>query len=128
MTTDLFTVQAEDIVDLAASLMEWEHLRHVPVEDRDGRLVGLVSHRSLMRILARGQSKGEHPVAVREVMETDPVTVTPETSTLQAVELMRKHKIGCLPVVQNGRLAGVITEHDFFEIAGALLERWLRDE
>lgn len=128
MTTDLFTVQAEDIVDLAASLMEWEHLRHVPVEDRDGRLVGLVSHRSLMRILARGQSKGEHPVAVREVMETDPVTVTPETSTLQAIELMRKHKIGCLPVVQNGRLAGIITEHDFFEIAGALLERWLRDE
>ncbi|MBK7876900.1 MAG: CBS domain-containing protein [Planctomycetes bacterium] len=128
MTTDLFTVQAEDIVDLAASLMEWEHLRHVPVEDKDGRLVGLVSHRALMRILSRGQSTNENPVAVREVMEVDPVTVTPETSTLEAIATMRKHKIGCLPVVSEGKLVGIITEHDFFEIAGVLLEKWLKSE
>lgn len=126
MTTDLFTVHADDIVDLAASLMEWEHLRHVPVEDKDGRLVGLVSHRSLMRVLTRGRTN-EHPVAVQEVMERDPMTVTPETSTLEAVETMRKHNIGCLPVVSDGKLVGVITEHDFFEIAGSLLERWLRE-
>ncbi|MFO1011180.1 MAG: CBS domain-containing protein [Planctomycetota bacterium] len=128
MTTDLFTVQAEDIVDLAASLMEWEHLRHVPVEDKDGRLVGLVSHRALMRILSRGQSTAENPVPVSEVMEVDPVTVTPETSTLEAIATMRKNKIGCLPVVSEGKLVGIITEHDFFEIAGVLLERWLKNE
>lgn len=127
MTTDLFTVHAEDIVDLAASLMDWEHLRHVPVEDAEGRLVGLVSHRSLMRILARGQGASAHPVSVGEVMETEPLTVTPETSTLEAIELMRNNRIGCLPVVKDGKLAGIITEHDFFEIAGSLLERWLRE-
>ncbi|MBI5363820.1 MAG: CBS domain-containing protein [Planctomycetes bacterium] len=128
MTTDLFTVQEEDIVDLAASMMEWEHLRHVPVEDKDGRLVGLVSHRALMRMLSRGQAATDNPIAVREVMETDPVTVTPETSTLDAIAMMRKHKTGCLPVVSDGRLVGIITEHDFFEIAGALLDRWLKNE
>jgi CBS domain-containing protein/gamma-glutamyl:cysteine ligase YbdK (ATP-grasp superfamily) len=128
MTTDLFTVQAEDIVDLAASMMEWEHLRHVPVEDKEGRLVGLVSHRALMRMLSRGQNTDDNPVAVREVMEIDPVTVTPETSTLDAIATMRKNKIGCLPVVSEGKLVGIITEHDFFEIAGALLERWLKSE
>lgn len=128
MTTDLFTVHEEDIVDLAASMMEWEHLRHVPVEDKDGRLVGLVSHRALMRMLSRGQAATDNPIAVREVMEVDPVTVTPETSTLDAIASMRKNKIGCLPVVSDGRLVGIITEHDFFEIAGTLLERWLKNE
>ena len=44
------TVHPEDLVDLAASVMEWEHIRHVPVEDTDGRLVGLVSHRALLRL------------------------------------------------------------------------------
>ncbi len=127
MTTDLFTVHPEDIVDLAASLMDWEHLRHVPVEDAEGRLVGLVSHRSLMRILARGQGASAHPVSVGEVMEREPLTVTPETSTLEAIESMRNNRIGCLPVVKDGKLVGIITEHDFFEIAGSLLERWLRD-
>lgn len=128
MTTDLFTVHAEDICDLAASLMDWEHLRHVPVEDAEGRLVGLVSHRSLMRVMSRGTSTSAPPVAVGEVMEREPLTVTPESSTIEAIELMRKHKIGCLPVVKDGKLVGIVTEHDFFEIAGNLLERWLRDE
>ncbi len=41
---------------------------------------------------------------------------------------MRKNKIGCLPVVSEGKLVGIITEHDFFEIAGVLLERWLKNE
>jgi len=127
MTTDLFTVHDDDIVDLAASLMEWEHLRHVPVEDHEGRLLGLVSHRALMRILSRGKGAGGQ-VAVGEIMERDPVTCTPETSTVAAIELMRQHKIGCLPVLKDGRLAGIITEHDFFEVAGKLLERWLGDE
>ena len=80
MSTDLFTVHPEDLIDLAASLMEWEHLRHVPVEDHDGHLVGLVTHRALLRMLAKGDGSGSvTPVAVREIMKTDPITVTPET-------------------------------------------------
>ncbi|MBL8863822.1 MAG: CBS domain-containing protein [Planctomycetes bacterium] len=125
MTTDLFTVHVDDIVDLAASLMEWEHLRHVPVEDNEGRLLGLVTHRALMRVLTSGR-KASGSVTVGEIMERDPITVTPETSTLEAIELMRAHKIGSLPVVRDGRLVGIITEHDFFEISGKLLESWLK--
>jgi CBS domain-containing protein len=126
MTTDLFTVQAEDIVDLAASLMEWEHLRHVPVEDHQGHLVGLVTHRALMRNLSHGKAGAAQTVTVAEVMEKKPVTCTPETSTLDAIQLMRKHKISCLPVVRDGKLAGIITEHDFFSLSATLLERWLK--
>jgi predicted transcriptional regulator len=76
MSTDLFTVHADDLVDLAASVMEWRHVRHVPVEDDDGRLVGLVTHRALLHLLSRGQSQSERPLTVRDIMKTDPLTVS----------------------------------------------------
>ena len=129
MTTDLFTVHPEDVVDLAASLMDWEHIRYVPVEDNDGHLVGLVSHRGLLRMLARGiTGNGAAPVAVREIMKAHPVTVTPDTSCMAAIETMREHRVGCLPVVRGGKLVGIVTEHDFMVVAAGLLDRWLREE
>src|SRR5690606_31299031 len=109
MSTDLFTVRATDLVDLAASVMEWEHIKHVPVEDDHGRLVGLVTHRDLLRLVARGQSDGNETV-VRDIMIVDPVTVTPDTKTLDAMNRMREQKVGCLPVVEDERLVGVITQ------------------
>ena len=72
-------------------------------------------------------SQNRDNVTVADVMERDPVTCTAETGTLEAIELMRKNKIGCLPVVKDGRLIGIVTEHDFFDLAGGLLERWLKD-
>ncbi len=80
MSTDLFTVRPEDLVDLAASVMDWRHIRHVPVEDEAGRLVGLVTHRDVLRLLARGTAaKDGGAVAVRQIMKTDPLTVAPAT-------------------------------------------------
>lgn len=128
MTEDVFTVHPDDVVDLAASLMEWEHLRHVPVEDDEGNLVGLVSHRTLLRMLARAPREGEGGIAVSDVMRADVVTVSPETPTLEAIDLMRRHRVGSLPVVRDGRLVGILTEHDFLEVSGWLLERWLRGD
>ncbi len=125
MATDVFTVHPEDLVDLAASVMEWEHIRHVPVEDSEGRLVGLVSHRALLRMVGRGGNSD--PVAVREIMTPDPVTITPKASTLGAIETMRRHKVSCLPVVRDGILVGIVTEADFIDVAAELLEEKLRD-
>jgi CBS domain-containing protein len=129
MTTDLFTVHPEDVVDLAASLMDWRHIRHVPVEDNEGKLVGLVSHRTLLRLVGQGMRGAERtPVAVKDIMIGDPVTVTPSTPTLEAIELMRRHKIGSLPVVEEGnRLVGIITERDLIRVAAMLFEKHLRD-
>jgi len=67
MSTDLFTMRPDDLVDLAASVMDWRHIRHVPVVDEQGRLVGLLSHRTLLRLLARGVPDGE-PVAIRQII------------------------------------------------------------
>lgn len=130
MTTDLFTVQPEDVVDLAASLMDWRHIRHVPVEDKDGNLIGLVSHRALLRLVGKGVGNGgatSRNVAVREIMKRDPVTVSPDTPTLSAIETMREHKVGCLPVVEDKKLVGIITEKDLVHVAANLLEQHLRE-
>ncbi len=129
MTTDLFTVHPEDVVDLAASLMDWRHVRHVPVEDNEGRLVGLVSHRMLLRLVGQGVRGAQRtPVAVKDIMRRDPITVTPTTPTLEAIELMRQHKVGCLPVVEEGsRLVGIITERDLIRVAAMLFEKHLRE-
>lgn len=129
MSTDLFTVQPDDLIDLAASVMDWRHIRHVPVEDDKGQLVGLLSHRSLLRLLSQGRkSQTNEPVAVRSIMKAAPVTVTSDTHTLKAIEIMRRHKVGCLPVVDDGHLVGIVTAQDFLEISGRLFEEHLKSE
>ena len=128
MTTDLFTVREDEPVDLVASLMDWEKIRHVPVEDNEHRLVGLVSYRSLIHLLAQGElANREEPIPVGEVMKRELVTVEPGTTTLEAVALMKSRRIGSLPVVKDGRLIGIVTERDFMDIAGELLEEKLKE-
>ncbi len=122
MSTDLFTVSPDDLIDLAASVMDWQHIRHVPVEDQEGRLVGLITHRGLLRMMINNRST---LTTVREIMLTDPVTVTPSTSSLEAIELMRRHRVGCLPVVDNDQLVGIVTSYDFLEASAKLFHQHL---
>ena len=125
MATDLYTVRPDDIVDFAATLMDWRHIRHIPVEGDDGELIGLVSHRALLRLVAEGRVGGDHKVTVKEIMTSDPVTVDSDATTVDAIRLMRKARVACLPVVENGKLLGLVTEHDLIVVASHLLERYL---
>jgi len=128
MATDLFTVRPDDIVDFAASLMEWRYVRHVPVEDDSGQLLGLVSHRQLLRLIARGLDRDGEPVTVRDIMRPDPMTVSPETTTVEAIRLMRENRLSCLPVVDAGKLVGLVTEYDLIVVASRLLETVLGND
>ncbi|HEX9425403.1 MAG TPA: CBS domain-containing protein [Pyrinomonadaceae bacterium] len=128
MATDLFTLRPDDLVDLAASMMDWRHIRHVPVENDQGQLVGLVTHRTLLRLLSRGtQMQGNVPLTVHEIMKTDPVTVSSTTPTLEAMESMRRNKVGCLPVVDEGQLVGIVTSYDFLDASARLFKEQLTD-
>jgi CBS domain-containing protein/gamma-glutamyl:cysteine ligase YbdK (ATP-grasp superfamily) len=124
METDFVTVHPGDALDLVAQLMVWERIRHVPVEDDDGHLVGLITYRALLR--AWTAKDGDDAVPVSEVMKRDPWTVGPELSTLQAIALMREKQVGCLPVVKDGRLVGMVMARSFMGIAAQLLEEKLR--
>ena len=128
MTRDLFTVRPSDVIDLAANLMNWRHVRHVPVEDDAGNLVGIVSHRDLLKLFAESNRSADSDVVVNDVMRTELITVCPETPTLDALYLMREKQIGCLPVVRNGKLAGIITAHDFLTVSTRLFEERLKVE
>jgi len=124
MSTDLFTVSPDDLIDLAASVMDWQHIRHVPVEDQEGRLVGLVTHRGLLRMMIKSANHSKL-TTVREIMLTDPLTVSPSTSSLEAIELMRQNRVGCLPVVDNDQLVGIVTSYDFLEASAKLFHQHL---
>ncbi len=128
MSRDLFTVRPDDVLDLAASLMEWKHVRHVPVENDHGELVGLISHRDLLTFIADEESRAGGELIVKDLMKTDLITITPETQTLDALYLMRERGIGCLPVISRGKLAGILTAQDFLTVSTRLLEERLKEE
>ena len=128
MTTELFTVHEEESIEFVARLMDWQRIRHVLVEDEKHRLVGLVSHRTLLRHMAERSEPPEGGVPVRDIMVEDPISVSPDRPTMEAVKMMREHQIGALPVVREDRLVGIITERDFIQIAGNLLDDTLQGE
>jgi len=129
MTTQLFTVQEDELLEMVAFLMERNQIRHVPVEDDQHRLVGLVSYRSILRMAADMGTQGDKGTTpVKMIMEKDPVCVTPETSTLEAIDLMRTKSVSCLPVLKGEKLVGLVTEADFMPIAYELLEKQLTEE
>jgi predicted transcriptional regulator len=108
---------------MVVNLMSWERIRHIPVEDNDHHLVGLVTYRAVLRFLANGGSMRDTPVS--SIMKTDVRTVGVETRTLDAIGVMRTYRLGCLPVIQDGHLVGILTEEDFMNVASKLLEQQL---
>jgi CBS domain-containing protein len=124
MSTDLFTVQRDDLIELVAEIMDWRRIRYMPVENNKGELIGLVSSRILLRHFARMHGAEQQTLTcVKDVMIEKPITVTPESTILEAMNKMREHRIGCLPVVKGKDLVGIITEMDFMRITSRLLER-----
>ena len=129
MTTSLTTVNEDEVVELVAYLMDRRGIRHVLIEDKQRRLVGIVSYRSILRLMAEGRSLAEADcMPVGAVMERKPVTVAPETTTLEAIDLMRSNKVSCLPVVKDDQLVGLVSETDFMPMAYQLLEERLKEE
>ena len=126
METDLFTVRESDLLELVGDLMDWRKLRYLPVEDENGHLCGLITTRKLLRYyIKRGRVHNEMNDyrTVGDLMIQQPTTVSPETTIKEAMQTMRGSKLGCLPVVKDKELVGIITEMDFLRVAGRLIER-----
>ena len=122
MTADPTTLKRNDKLTLADDIMRLGRVRHLPVTDDDGQtLVGIVTQRDLFRdALAQAlgyardaQRKLLDSIAVKDVMTTEVVTIRPDASLVYAARVLTERKIGCLPVVENGRLVGILTEGDF---------------
>lgn len=123
MTTDVFTVQKDDIIEMVAEMMDWRKLRYMPVENTKGELSGLLSRRVILRHLIRNNNLNKKVNTVKDIMVENPITVSPNATILEAMQIMRDNEIGCLPVVLEKELIGVVTEMDFVRISSRLLER-----
>ena len=130
MSTNVVTLEEEETLDLAEKAMKFGRLRHLPVV-KNGELVGLVTQRDLLRIQVsslaevtdREQQDILSRIRAREIMQRDVATVGPETPLLEAARIIKENKIGCLPVLEGGRLVGIITESDFIDLVIRMLER-----
>ena len=124
MEIDLFTVNRKDLVDLVIKLMNWKNIDYMPVENKKGHLVGLINAKRLAERLVseKNKSKSKH-LLVKDVMIKNPITVTPEASIKTATELMKDHDVGCLPVVKNKELVGIVTEYNIVAVTNRLLKK-----
>lgn len=120
MTPAPSVVRADAEVSAAAELMRARKIRHLPVVDGEGRLVGIVTDRDLRQIvfdpaIHERLGPATHALAqlpVREVMTWGVVSVRPDTDLRDAARLMHDRKIGAVPVVDHGRVVGILSETD----------------
>ncbi|MHB2018242.1 MAG: CBS domain-containing protein [Candidatus Xenobia bacterium] len=114
MTTNLVTLSPGDNMRQAIHLFSEHKFRHLLVAEGNV-LHGVLSDRDLLRFMIRGMDKTE-TTAVRDAMRKDPIVATPETPLSSATHSMLSHRINCLPVVTQGRLAGIITSTDLLKV------------
>ena len=130
MSSPVFAVGHTDNLKVVEEVMEWKHVRHLPVVNDDGHLVGLITHRDLLRacvssvadIPRQEQDQLLRGIPVRQMMQSEVLTVAPDSDVTAAARTMLERKIGCLPVVEDGRLVGILTEADFLRYLLEILE------
>jgi CBS domain-containing membrane protein len=124
MSSMLITVSPTDDLSLVEELMRLARVRHVPVIEPSGALVGLISHRDLLSV-AMTRLAGLTPeedcefkrsIQVHDVMTRELITVRTSMPVLAAARLLREHQLGCLPVVEAGELVGIVTASDFVDL------------
>jgi CBS domain-containing membrane protein len=135
MTDHVFSVHIHESVETVYDLMNEHGLRHVTVLDADGDLVGLISHRDLLRntVVERSQvplhiqREVLRRTRAEEVMTSEVETTDPDRPIHEAAAVMLENKFGCLPVIEDWRLVGILTEADFvrhFTADKAPARRW----
>ncbi|WP_437284284.1 CBS domain-containing protein [Sorangium sp. So ce406] len=115
MSTAVISLKEADTISAANLEMKLAEIRHIPVVDAKGRVVGIVSDRDMLR---HASSLDGEPIPIASIMTRRVRTVRPATPAADAAQLLLDHKIGCLPVVgDEEQLVGIITETDFLSIA-----------
>lgn len=122
MSTDVVTLQRDDPLDRAGDLMKAHGFRHLPVLDGT-MLVGIITHRDLARVGAAMSSpiRRNRWTEAGWVMTEDPETIGPDESAVSAAERLLASSYSCLPVLDEGRVVGILTETDFVRFVAEAL-------
>ena len=125
MTSEPFTLRETDTIDDAWKVMTEKHIRHIPVTDVDNHLLGLVTQRDILAATGPDGASydGNSGVKLSEIMMREVSSIHTSGSLRMAAMYLQSHKYGCLPVMSDERLVGIITDSDFITIAINLLEQ-----
>jgi CBS domain-containing membrane protein len=131
MTTEVFVLHSTQTLELVRSLMRIKHVRHVPIVEQDNTFVGLMTHRDLLAqtishladVDDNEQEYLDRHIHIMNIMKTDVITAEPDMDVCEAISMLLEHKYGCLPVVSDGKLVGIVTEADFLKLTQELLRK-----
>lgn len=130
MNTELFTLTEDDSVQDARALMSEHHIRHIPIVGDNKHLIGVVSQRDVLAaadsnlvVSPEDAEAQEAFVSVSSIMSVSINTIKSSSSLRGAALYLQQEKIGCLPVVEDDKLIGIITDSDFVSVAINLMEQ-----
>lgn len=130
MTREVFTLKRTDSLRAARSMMSLARIRHIPIVNDNKHFLGLITHRDLLaatisrfaEVDKTVQDEIDSGIPIHEIMRRDVTTVTPTMPIRETAELLLNHKYGCLPVLEDDTLQGIITEADFLKLTIRLLD------
>jgi len=130
MTPRPVTLRENETLGAARERMERMRIRHLPIVDRDGVFLGLLTHRDLLAFTISklagiddaAQAEIDAGIVVSEVMRRDVAVASPGVGVRQAAQIMLDNKFGCLPVLEDDKVVGILTEADFLKLAIGLMD------
>lgn len=130
MTSPVYSLRETDTLQNARVLMDQKRIRHVPITTGNNVFKGLITNRDVLAntishladIDQATQNEIDAGIPLQEIMRTDVRTVSPEDTVKEAANILYNNKYGCLPVVDNEKLVGIVTEADFLQLTIQLLE------
>ncbi len=125
MTSDPFSLSENDSLDDARNIMTEKHIRHIPITNSDKQLLGLITQRDVLEatVPRSGSQSNKEDIKLSDIMIQNVSVIHQSDSVRQAAIFLQAHKYGCLPVVSDDGLVGIITDSDFIDIAINLLEQ-----
>lgn len=124
MITDIFTVRQEDVIEMVAEMMIWKHIKQVPVENKKGKIVGIVSYKQIIEAFLRQKHEGVNIVTVGEIMDSEPHLISEETSVREAIRIMSEEEAKVLVVANEKKeILGLLTDLEVM----AMVNRYLQD-
>jgi len=116
MQTDVAVLSPTDTIADALNLIDKRKIRHIPIIDHDDHLAGLVTVANLRTATPSIFHANEHPEDLKKPLETimikDPISGHPLDFVEEAAGLFYEHKISCMPIINNKKLVGIVTETD----------------
>ncbi len=119
MTTEVFVVYENDLVELVVKIMQWKNIHHIPVVNSKNKISGIITKTNLNKII----TEKDKLLVAKDIMIKNIITVDSETSIEAARNIMISNKIGCLPILELGELIGILTKNDLEKLQYAAAKK-----